>query len=335
MSKILVTGMTASQFSPGASKRALSFAGILVDQLQKSGHEVDWMPPQTSWNILGLDQYDSVLVGIAPVLSLAASATYGALSVIDLLWETGKLTFFIDAPLPSLIMTSLRHVKRNPKSLVKPLFNARPGYSSLHTAEVIERVYRSAYRLEDKPWPTTLYPALPWSNEDVDCLPAHMVGLNFDREYINPLPATLHPQELGWVADVKTSKWLDKVKATTTQPVWQMKNNKSSTDGSVRDTMRTSTGALISPQRTGRLWWSTRFAQALETGTPIASEWRETSVLGPSWGLLATEIEALTPQQRLDTSKQQQIDYIQALPSLEFSRRTFEHTLGLAYQKEN
>ena len=110
MSKILITGMSASHASHSANSRSISFAGVLKTVLTLQGHEVTQLDPEVSWNTKDFEEYDSVLVGLSPLTSLSANRVYGALSVIDVLLDTDKLVFFLDAPEPNRITSSLRAI---------------------------------------------------------------------------------------------------------------------------------------------------------------------------------------------------------------------------------
>ena len=108
MSKILITGMSASHASDKTNLRSLSFAGVIKLVLEQQGHEVVQVNPEVSWNLKDLEQYDSVLVGLSPITSLSANHVYGALSVIDVLLDSPKLRLFIDAPEPGKITARAR-----------------------------------------------------------------------------------------------------------------------------------------------------------------------------------------------------------------------------------
>ena len=128
MSKILITGMSAPHASAEANKRSLSFAGLICNVLSQMGHEVVQDDPDISWNINDLDQYDLVLIGLSPLTSLSANRVYGALNLIDLLQESSKLRFFIDAPEPTRITASLRAIVKTPDNLTKPFYSYRKGF---------------------------------------------------------------------------------------------------------------------------------------------------------------------------------------------------------------
>ena len=107
MSKILITGTSAPQASAEANERSLSFSKVLSIVLSQQGHTVVQQIPDVSWTLNDLDEYDCVLVGISPLTSLSANYVYGALSVIDVLRDTGRLRLFFDAPDPDRKSTRL------------------------------------------------------------------------------------------------------------------------------------------------------------------------------------------------------------------------------------
>lgn len=335
MGKVLITGMAASQHSMTLATRSRTFASTLKTQLEAQGHTVFIVAPQITWTKHDLRHYDAVLVGMAPVLSLAANSAYGALSIVEQLWNDRRLTLFVDAPLPGQILASARHVVRNPDSLIKTLFIKRPGYRNMLEPGTYERIYRMVDILATQAWPEIIYPALPWPNDDIAEYFPYNLGINFDLAYIEePRDQTVSPLP-RWVSSVKSSKWLDRTANLVTYPVEPARKNKGSTDKDVRQAMGSSIGLLLSPERTGHVWWSTRVAQALSEGVPIATEWREAAVTGPSWSVLPAQLESMNDSERRAYALMQREEYIESLPGLDFSRRLLENRLGLNQDKEN
>jgi hypothetical protein len=92
-----------------------------------------------------------------------------------------------------------------------------------------------------------------------------------------------------------------------------MKANKGSDDHDVENVISSSLGAIISPASNGHLWWSHRYVQTLNSGVPIATEWRKSSVLGPSWSILASSLEETPQDERLDIAEEQRNTYLNTL----------------------
>jgi hypothetical protein len=335
MNKILITGMSASQASLKANRRTLSFAGVMHDVLVESGHDVDMKDPGTDWSIDDLEKYDAVIVGVSPITSLSANKAYGALNVIDILWEDPRLRLLIDAPHPAQISASLRSVTSNPSNLIKPFYSYRQGYQLAATKSVSRRLLGVTERLLNEAWPETLYPSLPWRKHNLvaDELPqkveGSLTGLNLDSFLVSET-APKEPEERvnKWAADSPTSSWTRKVQKTLAFPVSGMRHTKGNDDGYAADQISRSVGSLISPHRDGT-WWTYRYIQSLSLGVPVATDWKESQVIGESWSVLAAAVEHMSAGQRRDLAWDQLRDYMSVIPRRENARKYVEDLLGL------
>lgn len=340
MSTILITGMTSSQASAVGSRKAASFASLIRTQLS-SDHTIDWLEPDVLWTADFFAKYDAILVGVAPITSLAANRAYGALNVITHLLDDPRLTFFIDAPNPELIRHSLRATVKAPHSLIKPFYAARKGYAVASTKQGFTRLLGTVKRLLVEDWPTTLYPSLPW--ESPLLLPSlqksvtpDMVGLNLDHAVVKaapPLSEKAHPFGAGWMIDNPRGRWATAVTVNLVRPVAQIRPTNAWTDEKIVDGMRNAVGVIVSPQRKGGTWWSYRYAQALSVGAPVISEWRETQAL-KGWNYLASEIEAMTPGEQRAVAETQREAYAQAVAWTQDRTNQLEYALKLKGSNE-
>ena len=321
MAKILLTGMSAPQTSAGANIKALSFAGVLNQVLVGMGHEVTWADPQLHFNAESARHFDSVIVGLSPITSLGANRTYGALATINALCGSDKLFLFVDAPTLSQIEITLRSVANNPENLTKDFFSYRKGFAEVKTDAALRNSILSGIdALLTQKWPTTLFPALPWSDTSAveKNLPGgaegRTVGVNLDSFLVLEEPAVSETRADKWVYDVPSPHWTRKVLKTVTLPGSQMKYNKGTDDNEVQNQIARSVGALISSDRKQGTWWSYRYIQALNAQTPIATEWKESSRLGQPWATLPATIEELPQESRDLLSLAQRDLYLANIP---------------------
>jgi hypothetical protein len=327
MSRILITGMTASQMSVSANKRSLSFAGVMLNVLTSAGHEVHLVEPGIDWTEQDLASYDSVLVGVSPLTSLSANKCYGALHIIDLLWDDRRLVLFIDAPHPAQITSSLRAISANPNNLTKPFYSYRRGYQSVNTPEVSERLLGTVNRLLTGDWPVTLYPSLPWHNVELleEELPegALLNGVNLDSFLIEPAVENSNERYTRWVYETNKVVWMTKLAKVLSFPILPIRGHKGTDDEACLEEISKSYGVLL-PQYKGGTWWTYRYAQAMNSGTPVATEWRESQAIGDAWAVLATAIETMSDEQRASLSTHQTAQYLASIPSRERAIRILE-----------
>lgn len=338
MSKILLTGMTSAQASSAASRKAMSFAGVMYTALSEAGHDVLWADPSLAYTSEDLKTFDAVIVGVAPLTSIAANRVYGALNLIDVLWESPKLTLFIDAPQVNQIEFSLKSVLTSPDNFVKPFFSYRKGYSDVvANADTRQRLIDCVEKLYTSEWPRTLYPALPWTKHDaiVQLLPGgavDVVGINLDAHIIKDLPHG-DARRVKWSVDNYKEQWIKSTVQTLTVPHVPMKWNKGWTDDQVSDQITRSIGVLIAPSKREGSWWTYRIAQALSTYTPVVTDWKESESLGEGWDLLAPSVEDLSDETRHLLAAVQRSTYLANIPSKTEATRLLEGTIKLSKKK--
>ena len=303
MSKILITGTSAPQASAEANERSLSFSKVLSIVLSQQGHTVVQQIPDVSWTLNDLDEYDCVLVGISPLTSLSANYVYGALSVIDVLRDTGRLRLFFDAPDPTKIYASIRAIIKNPENLTKPFYSYRRGYNTILSHNVRTNLLDVISMLLNEQWPVTLYPRLPWTDHAIvqKQLPsgAHdsIVGVNFDSYLISNQTVLDIEKRNKWVVDNHSDRWTKSTIATLSFPTVPMKWNKAWSDAQVFNQISYGIGAILSPSQYGT-WWSYRLIQCLNAQTPVVTDWRESGAIGPHWMHLAAFIEDMEQGER-------------------------------------
>lgn len=333
MSTILLTGMTASQASPSANSKSRQFAHSLYSALTSAGHTVNWTDPEITWQSQDLEQkYDAVLIGVAPLTSLAANRTYGALSLISTAFNSAKTCFFIDAPEPAQIIDSLESVARGKSNLFKPFYSYRKHYNEVLNSTHRARIDTAIHLLSSQRWPLTLYPKLPWEQKPLS-LNAEQTGLpfgiNLDAFAVMKNRPFVSERENVWAIDSYRTKWALSVAKGLVYPTTPMRQSKGSTDSDVNEIMDAALGSIISPQKSGGTWWTNRYPQALNALSPIATEWRESSHIGDAWNYLPAAIEGLSAKERLDLSHTQKEQYLAAVNTTDSALYELESLLGL------
>lgn len=327
--------MTASQASQSANSKNISFAFAIHKCLTDGGHTVDWKDPEISFTKSDLESYDTVLVGISPITSLSANRAYGALNIIDLLWESSKLKFFIDAPNTVQIASSLKSIDSNPLNLMKDFYSYRKGYHSvISDVAVASRISNAVSKLMKNDWPVTIYPTLPWKNNNelgLKLLPnavKNVVGINLDSYLLTDPPIYFDKRD-KWVVDNHLNKEIVKLIDTLSYPTSPMKWNKGWTDSQVLDQISRSSGVIISPCKSDGSWWSYRYIQAINTLTPVYTSWVETSSLGSSWNHLAPAIEDLGYDGRVRLALEQRDSYVANIPKKEDALEILKQILAI------
>ena len=337
MSKIFITGMSAPQVSSSVNARSLSFAGVLNSVLTDAGHDVTWSDPSVHMTAELLNQYDSVLVGVTPLTSVGSNRAYGALHVINKMWDSGKLTLFVDAPNASQIEVGLRAISKNDDNLIKPFYSYRKEYDFVSSnIDARSSVLMGVERLLADDWVNTIYPALPWKYGNQIKLAANakanLYSINLDSYLLTEVSADNDRRE-KWVVDSPNSPWAKDTVKTISLPHSPMKWNKGWTDEQVFEQICRSIGVLISPDKKDGTVWNYRYVQALNSGTPVVTEWKESQSVGEAWGLLASNIDSMSQPKRDLIATAQRESYVANIPTKKSALEKLQKSLNLI--KEN
>lgn len=325
--------MSAPQASPSANLKSLSYAGIINQVLTSAGHEVVWASPSVYMTREVLEEYDAILVGVSPITSMSANRVYGALNVIQTMWDSEKLTLFIDTPTPSQIEISLKSVITNPDSLIKPFFSYRKEYSNVVAdKQIFKNALNAINLLYEADWQKTIHARLPWKSLDsIKLAPnvkKNLIGLNLDSYVISDLDSS-EERAHKWVYDSNDSNWYKTVTQLLKLPTLPMKVSKGSVDTDIYNQMKRSIGVLISPDKRDGTGWSYRYAQALNAKTPIVTDWKESGVLGSAWAVLGYSIEEMSQSKRDLVSLAQKESYLTQIPNKKDALKSLESILGI------
>lgn len=316
-----MTGMSSAHTSPKVHATSLSFFGALYKALTTVGdHEVAWGPADINLTKQDIDKFDLILVGISAPTSVSANNAYGALNLINILYGSPKLRFVVDGPQSWQIEQSLASVLKQPESLVKDFYAKRPGFQTAKSK--LGFLIEACSILATAEWPTTIFPTLPWKSvESVEeNLPSgakgKLIPINVDSLLINIENSYSASRTDSWLIDRADTEWARRATNSVSSEVQLIKLSKKETDLDIELKMKTSSGLLISPQkRRGGTWWSYRYIQALNSGTPVATEWRDSGRLCAEWGLLPSQLEDMSTIERAYVAIRQKEVYMSNIPS--------------------
>jgi hypothetical protein len=318
--KILITGSTSPQASRKTALRGPTFASLMYYSLHSQGASVDLAEPSTSITEAELASYDAVLVGIAPPTSITATRLYPAFALANRARHLGNLVLFVDAPEPHKIQASVKSCQMNVSDLQKEFYQTRKSYLEfIESYDFQTEVYEFIDYLHTETWPTTLYPAFPWSSDEAvkRALPnaGKLVAVNLDSILINSgtITPNLELKRTYWTCDSPSTRWAERTAGTLVYPVVATKRSHWDPEEATLTRMREAIGTLVSLYRSNEVWWSPALAQSLSVGTPAVTEWRHSEILGPEWALLASTVEGMSNSERFDLAIAQRDYYLGAV----------------------
>jgi len=314
--KVLFTGMSSSHCSDGKNR---SFFRTLASAYSEFS-DVVWSEPKLNWSRSDLEVFDEIIFGFAPPTSMTANHLYGAINVLDLMYESPKLKLVIDSPQVWQYKNSINAFKRDPDQIFGSFYVNRKNYTQARNGKSRSQAESLSNKFSTVKWPVTLIPSLPWS--DIAALKKKVGFVTEDSVVSLNLDALLLTKEIPsigrkdqWAVDNIKSNWAKTTAATLRFPTVPVKANNKPKDSEVEERIKSSMGALISPQdRNVGTWWSYRYIQALNTVTPIATYWQDSRPLSEDWGLLAYQIEDMQPYERQHVAFQQLKSYQANVP---------------------
>jgi hypothetical protein len=310
--KILFTGMASSHCSPVNNVSFFSTVAKAVDTFSES----TWATPKISWTKDYLDSFDLIFFGFIPPTALSANKIYGAMHVLGLMFDSPKLKLVVDGHQVWQYKNSIEMVKRDVSSLFSSFYSKRAEYYSAKDSSNRQYIDLASQYFSSDAWPIIYYPKLPWTSHEkaVSSLgfgsKDSFVGLSLDSLLINPEPYSTTTRGDFWSVDNHKSSWLKKLQPSIRRPVYPLKPGRLLTDREAVASMRESLGLIIAPQDRGvGSWWSYRYIQALNSNTPVATNWIDAADYSDSWSYLAYQIEDMDSTQRLLVAKNQLESY--------------------------
>ena len=333
--KVLFTGMSSSHCKPGRNQSFFRTLASAYEEFSK----VTWSEPKLSWTKSDLDQFDQIIFGFSPPTSMGANYLYGAVNVLNIMYESPKLRLVVDSPQMWQYKNSLRAFKRDSDQIFGSFYSSRKNYAEAKKSNVRESAEALAYKLANAQWPISFAPSLPWQDKDSisSKLPfiseGSVVTLNLDSLLLTKETPSIGRSE-QWAVDNPKSAWFLTTKNTLRFPTMSMKNSTKPKDPEVRERINSCMGAIIAPQdRNLGTWWSYRYVQAMNTTTPIATYWQESGSISPEWGLLGYQIEDMQPYERQHVAFQQIKQYESLIPNKESAINKLQNLVIDSYSR--
>lgn len=304
--------MASSHCSPAEN---VSFFSAVAKALEPSS-EVVWAAPKISWTKDELDSFDLIFFGFIPPTALSANKIYGAMHVLGLMFNSPKLRLVVDGYQVWQYKNSIEMVKRDVSSLFSSFYSKRAEYLSAKDPSNRTYIDLASKYFSSEVWPITYYPRLPWTSHEkaVNSLgfgsKNSFVGVSLDSLLISLEPYNTSTRGDFWSVDNHKSVWLKKLEPSIRRPVYPLKLGRILTDKEAIASMRESLGLIIAPQDRGvGSWWSYRYIQALNSNTPVATNWIDAAAYSDSWSHLAYQIEDMDYTQRMLLARNQLESY--------------------------
>lgn len=323
--KVLITGSTSSQSSLKTFSRTPTFAGLIANNLASSKVQVEFSRPYSHWDNSYLKQFDAILVGIAPLTSVAANSLYPALLTAAKAEKLKKLSLFIDAPEPQKISASLASFERGKVDLFKPFYDKRREFFTIsEDPKMMRQIEVFCSRLHLSDWPTTLYPWTPWSAPSqvekhiAQISEGELHGVSVDsymmqKPYVERSLTEKKPDY--WVYDNNKTKWFKSVQSGLQHSAIPVKEDRFSDPYTSSQRVSGAIGSLVTTYRSEEFWWSPLLATSLNLGVPVVSDWRITGSLGGDWNHLPVSLEDMTNAERFGLALGQRSLYMNMLDS--------------------
>ena len=320
--KIFLTGCTSPQASKTHSENFPSFAGIIYTAFIELGYEVTWSNPSVDMTREYLSQFDAVVVGMASPLGLTSHRLYGALAVINEAIEIGNLSLFIDSPEPHKVWNGIRGVYKQPLSLIKDFYSKRQEYDKVLEKENFEKIYSAISKLYTGIWPRTIVPGHSWTKAgsvtkhipNID--PTNIFAICPDSLILNTKRhGTKSLEEKYWCVDDAGTDWSKKIEKNLSYQMQPYRQGRFEGSQEIATRLDKSVGLLVSTYKNNDSWWTPSLSQGLHVGTPVVTDWRHSQLLGEEWSKLPSQIEEMSPQERISLAKNQKEIYKLSIPS--------------------
>lgn len=314
--KILMTGMASSHCVIGEN---VSFFNTLHSVLSEFA-EVTVSAPKLSWTRADLQKYDIIFLGMVPPTALSANKIYGALHVLDLMYESNKLRLIFDGQQMWQYKNSIESFKRNPKQIYSNLYVNRKDYS-LASSKYSMEAESVADKLSNIQWPKSYVPALPWATQSslsraIKFIPEdRLIPLNLDSWLISEQPE-FSVKNNNWAITDPKSSWWTKLSSTIRLPGISAQLKRKGVDSDSMDVIKSSIGLAIPPQdRKVGTWWNYHYIQGLNAGVPIVTNWIDSGSIGTPWSILAYQVEDMDHISRDELARSQRETYITNIPT--------------------
>lgn len=328
--KILFTGMTSGHCTKPLN---VTFFGLLSDAVSEFA-EVTWAAPKLSWTREDLDRFDLVVFGFTPPTALSANKIYGAMHVLNIMFDSTKLRLVVDSQQVWQYKNSIEAVRRDFSMLFSSFYAKRRDYRLAQSDTNKKSIESAASHFISEVWPTIYYPELPWNSSTSSSSAlgfgsaSRMFGINLDSLVLLTEPQGGSARSNLWAVDSLKSSWYKTLEPSLRFEAVEARPSRHMNDAHSSNVIRASTGLIIPPQerKTGT-WWSYRYAQGLNTNTPIVTSWQESYKLDRSWAYLAYQLEDMSESERIKVAADQLGSYEAAIDSKKTVINKIKHNM--------
>lgn len=322
--------MASSHCTPGGN---VSFFNTIANAVD-SYADITWAAPKLSWTKSDLEEFDLIFLGFIPPTAMSANKIYGAMHVLGLMFESPKLRLVVDGQQIWQYKNSIELVKRDVSSLFTEFYSKRTDYVAAKSLDNNQYIHLASKHFNSEFWPTTYYPTLPWTSDDraVASLgfgdPKSFIGINLDSLLLDVEPYAASSRKDYWSVDNDKGVWTKKLQRSVRLPIEPLKTSRILSDGMAIAVMRESLGLVVAPQERGvGTWWTYRYIQALNSNTPVVTDWVDTVDYDPSWAHLAYQVEDMSETGRRSVAKDQLESYQTSLKNKNQTIQMFKSTI--------
>lgn len=316
--KVLFTGASSHHTQPSSN---VTFFRTLAERVSTFA-EIDWSSPNLKWDEDFLNEYDYVVVGLTPPTSQSANKIYGAMNLINVLYDSPKLIIVIDHPQLWQYKYAFNSIDSNPLSIFGSFYSKRKDYT-LAKESYVNSISEANHKLLSRKWPKTIYPSLPFQNNRQIykflgfSAEESLIPVNLDSFLLTDNEPEFE-KRVGnsWLCELKGTTWIEKTSKLLTKRIDEINITKKISDLTATEMISKAFGFILTPQnREVGVWWSYRLIQALNNKTVVLSDWKETNVLGPEWSILGYDLENQTNEDIINIAKLQKESYKSNIPT--------------------
>jgi hypothetical protein len=166
--RVLLTGSTSTQTRNKTNIRVFSLTAALNAGLEAGGHTVTWGSPDPDNEAKDIQDYDIVLVGLAPVNSLGARWAAAACGLIGRCWKEGvPVMTFVDDWKVREAQAGLRRFRMHPEKLLQYLGRVQNTKFLPWIEQNTDIVLEAIHKMHDDVWPSTITCLFPWGDHDL------------------------------------------------------------------------------------------------------------------------------------------------------------------------
>lgn len=332
--RVLVTGATSRQANPEASdvnKKEVAFSWLLAESMRQLGWDVEHRNPEI---LESYEEFDHVFVGLAPLHGLGSNRMYGVLAATLRLWQSGRLSFYVDDPDVGKVTGGLKTMATEPDRVTKPFFAYKLGYDIASQPEYAAWLQAGVRMLHEQQWPRLIVPAHPWfQGHDVIAKKVPQAAGNIVTLDLTAFLPTIETEDWGddegpahqWVCEAAADdKWVRQQQPMI--PVYRIsgaKNDDTRSSGRVSDkrlvNLYMRSWGVLQPPVVPTGWWNSRIGYARQVLAPYVTKWQDVQALGDAYAVLPHTIAQLDRDGRDILVQEQAEAFDRTVPSKELA----------------